>query len=122
MITVLVLLISLCFAEFMHNAIEIWGMRQKVSWLSQSLDGKKHGKWPVHIDTKLKTLIFHVIILFIITGLSYVLLKWLNFTNGALVTLGIVILIINYIFTTWKVDKFHMEIGRLIKDAKKKSR
>lgn len=94
-------------------------MRQKVSWLSQSLAGKEYGKWPIHIDTKLKTLIFHVIILLLATGPSYTLLQWLNFKNEDLVILGIVVLIINYIFTTWKVDKFHSEIGELIKETKR---
>ncbi len=114
----LTLLVSLCFSEFIHNMIEIWGMRQKVSWLALSLKGKNHGKWPVNIDTKVKTLVLHVLVLLITGGGGFVLLKFLNPTDESLITLGIIVLILNYIVTTYKVDKFHSEIGKIIKSVK----
>lgn len=93
-------------------------MRQKVHWLSQSLAGKEHGRWPVHIDTKFKTIIFHLLIFIMSGGISYLILKTLNLSESTLIFVGIAVLIINYIFTTWKVDKFHTEIGKLISRAK----
>jgi hypothetical protein len=114
----LLLLVSLCFAEFIHNLIEIWGMRQKVDWLKLSLDGKEHGHWPVNINTKFKTVILHIFILLFSGGSAYLLLQFFNFDNESLILIGIMILFVNYVFTTWLVDKFHMEIGRLIKSVK----
>jgi len=114
----LIILVALCFSEFIHNVIEIWGMRQKVSWLDLSLAGKKHGRWPVNIDTKFKTLVLHILIILISGGGAYLLLKLLNMSNEKLVFIGIVISIVNYICTTWKVDSYHSEIGRIIKNAK----
>jgi hypothetical protein len=118
MVDLLKLLVSLCFAEFIHNLIEIWGMRQKAEWLSMSLDGKEHRRWPVDINTKFKTIILHLLILLIVSSIAYFLLTFLNFNNESLVFIGITILLINYLTTTWLVDKFHSEIGKLIYDAK----
>ncbi|HVF69775.1 MAG TPA: hypothetical protein VNA13_04400 [Xanthomonadales bacterium] len=97
--------------------VEIWGMRQKVSWLELSLKGKKHGRWPVNIDTKFKTVIFHLIILVVTGGIMFLVLSLVNFSGQTLILLGIIFLILNYIFTTWKVDSFHTEIGKLIISA-----
>ncbi|HSW48263.1 MAG TPA: hypothetical protein VLG67_04240 [Candidatus Saccharimonadales bacterium] len=111
-------LVSLCFSEFVHNALEIWGMREKVEWLRVSLDNKKHGKWPVNINTKFKTVILHVLVLLVTSGVAFLVLKALNLSEQTLIVVGIIILLVNYIFTTYKVDKFHVEIGKLIKQAK----
>lgn len=115
----LTLLVSFCITELIHNAIEIWGIRQKTQWLSLSLRGKEYGKWPINIDTKFKTAILHGLILILITSAAYFLLQFLNLTNEFLVVIGITILLVNYIITTWKVDSLHTELGKLIKSAKK---
>lgn len=117
--SLLILLISLCFSELIHNMIEIWGMRQKVSWLALSLKGEQHGKWFVNIDSKIKTLLLHTFILLFSGGIAYAALLWWNFTNESLVVIGIIMFLLNYIFTTIYVDRFHTAIGKLISGAKK---
>lgn len=114
----LLFLVALCFSELVHNALEIWGIVQKVEWLRLSLANQKHGTWPININTKLKTIILHVLILLLSGGAGFVILKILNLSREGLVLVGITILLINYVVTTWKVDKFHEEIGKLIKKAK----
>lgn len=81
--------------------------------------GKKHGKWPVNIDTLAKTAWLHFSILFVLTGLFYVLFLALDISNQTLLVLGLLILVFNYCSTTFLVDRFHGEIGGLIKGAKK---
>jgi hypothetical protein len=93
-------------------------MRQKVEWLRLSLKGEKHGRWFVNIDTKLKTIALHIFVLLAAGGIAFLVLKISNLSNRSVVLLGIIILLINYLFTTYKVDKFHEEIGSLIKKAK----
>jgi hypothetical protein len=122
MTELLLLLVSLCFAEFIHNLIEIWGMRQKVDWLKLSLDGKEHGRWPANINTNFKTVLLHIFILLLSGGSAFLVLQLLNFNNESLIFIGIMILFINYVSTTWLIDKFHREIGRLIKSAKTKGK
>lgn len=114
MTTILILLISLCFAEVVHNAFEIWGMRQKVQWLKASMHGKPHGRWPINVNTKLKTVLLHSFILVLFGGIAFFLLKSIDFSAIKLVQFGIVALLFNYAYTTWKVDRFHNEIGELI--------
>lgn len=117
----LVVLVALCGAEFVHNNIEIWGMRQKVSWLALAQDGQEHGRWPINLDTKFKTIVLHGSILLLFAGLFCVVLKTLNLSDRHLVIAGIIILLINYICTTWCVDVYHSQIGKLIKKAKSNS-
>ncbi len=116
----LVVLVALCGAEFVHNNIEIWGMRQKVGWLSIVQNGQMHGKWPINVNTKLKTVVLHSTILLLFGGLFYLILKALNLSDHNLVVTGIVILLINYACTTWCVDIYHNQIGKLITKANKK--
>ena len=117
--TLLQILVSLCIAELIHNAIEIWGMRQKVEWLHLSLGKKPHSRWPVNIDTKLQVGLIHAAIVLLVTGGGYWVLSLINLPTESVIILGIVILLLNYVITTWKVDSFHTEIGRLIRKAKK---
>jgi 1,4-dihydroxy-2-naphthoate octaprenyltransferase len=115
----LLLIVAFCIAEFVHNILEVWGMRQKVSWLSKSMKGESHGSWPVNIDTKLKTAVLHLLILLVFLGLAFSVLKFLNLSDRTLIVLGIVTLLASYVYTTWKVDSFHSEIGKLISKVKK---
>lgn len=116
--TLLTLLAALCVVEFIHNNIEIWGMQQKVSWLSLSLLGKPHGKWPINVNTKFKTVLLHGSILFLFVTISYLALKALDLSDKRLVLISIILLLINYICTTWRVDIYHNQIGNLINKAK----
>jgi hypothetical protein len=114
----IVLLVSLCFTELIHNMLEIWGMRQKVEWLRLILDKKEHGRWPINIDTKLKTAVLHALMLILTTAVGSFVLTYLNLTDKFLLVIGIVVLLVNYILTTWSVDKFHSEIGKLIRKVR----
>lgn len=119
----LLILVAICTSEFIHNTMEIWGMREKVRWLRISLDGKEHGKWPINIDaTPRRVIAFHTTLLLLISGFVYFALRLLNLSPEMLVILGIAILLFNYAFTTWKVDKFHTEIGKLIRNVKQKNK
>jgi hypothetical protein len=118
MSNLLTFLVALCLTEFVHNAIEIWGMRQKVHWLELVLQGRQPGRWPIDINSKTKTVALHAIIWLLLTGLFGLLLTALKPANNQLVVIGLAVLVINYAFTTWKVDCFHVEIGRLISQAK----
>ncbi len=115
MTSLLPLLVAFCIVEFFHNSIEIWGMRQKVRWLASSLAEKPHGSWPINIDTKLKTWLLHIGIVLLVGGAAYLLLMALDIGEQQLVLLGVLILALNYTLTTWKVDKFHYEIGQLMR-------
>lgn len=116
--TWLALLFALCLTGLVHNLIEIWGMRQKVAWLRARIDGKPHGKWPVNIDTGTKTIMLHGLILIIFGGLSWWLALAFDLSNSVLVWGSIITLLLSYILTTAYVDKFHTEIGKLLKRFK----
>ena len=116
----LTILVALCLAEILHNSFELWGMKQKVSWLSLVLDKLEHGNWPMNINTKLKAVIFHIFILIVSSWLFYIVLRLLHLSDQSLVFTGIVLLVANYIYTTWNVDNYHTQIGKLITKVKKR--
>ena len=113
------MLAALAVSELVHNMFEVWGMRQKVEWLGQSLKGKPHGTWPIHIDSHLKVWSLHIGMLFSISGVTYALFSVANISNHAVVLLGVATLIANYFLTVVKVHHFHIEIGALIAQAKR---
>ncbi len=114
------LLVALCFAECIHNMVEVWGMSQKVHWLDMTMQGKEHGHWPLNIDSLLKTILLHGGILLLFGGLAWLTLDYLDLADRTLIIVGIVLLLDNYIVTTWKVNSFHTKIGRLISKQKAK--
>jgi hypothetical protein len=113
------LLAAFCFTELIHNMIEIWGMRQKVRWLKLSLRGVQHGRWPINIDTKFKTILLHSIIWLGCVGILLIFFNFLKVSNSDLIIISLLAIFTSYIYTTWKVDKFHIEIGEVIKDVKR---
>ncbi len=114
----LLLLFALACTELLHNSIEVWGMRQKVEWLAVRMDGRKHGSWPIHIDTKLKTAILHGGFFIIVTGLVLVAAMAFKLSDDKLAASAIAILMLNYALTTATVDSFHREIGQLLRRLK----
>lgn len=118
MSNLLILLVSLCIVEAIHNEIEVYGMRQKIHWLKSAMNGKAHGHWPIHIDTRLKTGVLHLFILIFFGGISFVLIKSIDLSMTSLVATALIVLLLNYIRTTWKVNLFHDEIGQLIRTVK----
>lgn len=115
----LYLLVAFAVGELIHNLFEIWGMRQKVAWLGLVMNGKPHGKWPLYIKTYTQVWVLHIAILVSVAGLSYGLFMLLNISDSAAVFVGILTLLICYATVVHKVHRFHMEIGRLIRKAKK---
>lgn len=109
-------LLSVCVTELIHNSIEIWGMRQKLSWLSLTMQNKGYKKWPIDIDSKTKVVLFHLFILAFITAATFMLLSVVNIANETLVVVAVVLLLINYVQTTYFVDKWHEEIGKILKN------
>lgn len=111
-------LVSLVFAlavnEFVHNLFEVWGMRQKVSWLQHRMDGVKHKKWPIDINSSFKTLLIHLCLIMPVTGFTYLAVTLLNVDNTVLLWAATLTLVLSYGVTTFKVDKFHTEIGSLL--------
>lgn len=120
--TVITLLVSLCVVETIHNMIEVWGMRQKVDWLKITLKGEAHGKWLINIDTRSKTVAVHVFILIFFGGIAYAVLMLLDLQASTLAVSGVVLLLVNYFYTTWKVNQFHEEIGLIIRESKAKNK
>ena len=108
-------LLALVGTECVHNAVEIWGIRQKVIWLSLKINGNQHGKWPINIDTDMKAYMLHLGIFVISNSLFFGLLLMLHFSAFELVSLGIIALIINYALTTVSVHAYHLEIGLLLR-------
>lgn len=113
------LLVALAVGELVHNLFEIWGMRQKVAWLGLNMDGKPHGKWPLYIKTYTQVWVLHISILVFVAGLSYGLFALLNISDNVAILIGIMTLLLCYGIVVHKVHRFHMEIGRLIRKAKK---
>lgn len=115
----LAVLVALCFTSFVHNTLEIWGIRQKVHWLKMSMQGLGHGAWPINIDSKAKTAVLHTAIFLTVTGVVILCLNFLNISEKGLFILGIFVLTASYIYTTWRVDQYHSEIESLIHRVKK---
>ena len=113
-----ILLAALCFAELVHNTIEIWGMSQKVSWLMSIRRGERIRPWPVNINSFFRTIILHSAILIVAGGGAFVMLGLLPWSANGYLALGIALLLLNYAYTTWKVDKFHARIGKVISEEK----
>lgn len=119
MSSLLRILVALCGAEFVHNYFEVWGIRKKINWLNALQKGQEHDRWPLHINTRFKMVALHFSILVIFVALFYFILKILNLSDRSLVVVGIVVLAVNYVCTTWCVDMYHNHVGRLISRAKK---
>ena len=117
----LILLVAICGTEFIHNCFEIWGIRQKVDWLDSAQNSLQHSKWPMNINTKLVALAFHTIMLLLISGILFIFLKVFDLSDRNLILVGIIILVTNYATTTWFVDGYHSQIGKLITKAKQKN-
>lgn len=115
----LVILVALCGAEFIHNSYEVWGIRKKANWLSAKQDGLKYGKWPININNKVKMITLHSLLLIIPGLIFYIVLKALDLPEHSLIITGIVILLANYIYTTRCVDIYHKCIDSMIAKAKK---
>ncbi len=115
----LLILVALCWAELLHNIMEVWGIKQKVRWLDTVQNGSNHGRWPMNVNTKIKALLFHIVILVIFCGFFLFILKIMNLSERSLIVMGIVVLLANYANTTWQVDSYHAQIGKLITRAKK---
>ena len=117
----LVFLTALCIAEFLHNTLEVWGMRRKVSWLDRVQSGLDSGRVPRNIDTKIWALVIHLLALAVFSSLVFFLLKVANLSDASLVVVSIIALLANYVIATWQVDSYHSHIGRVITRAKNKS-
>ncbi len=113
------LLIALIGNELIHNAFEIWGIRQKVAWLHARIDKRPHGEWPININTAVKAYGLHVFLFFVITGVFFGLLLALNLSQTVLLRLGILLLVASYALTTLTIHEFHSEIGVLLKRFKR---
>ena len=117
----LIFLVALCMTEFLHNTLEVWGIRRKVSWLDRVQNGLDHRWRPRNINTKIWALVFHLLILTLFSSLMFGILRVLDLSEHGLVVVGIIALLVNYVIATWQVDSYHAQIGRLITRAKKKS-
>jgi heme/copper-type cytochrome/quinol oxidase subunit 1 len=115
-----ILLFSLCINELLHVAFEIWGINQKVDWLNARIENQKHGKWPLEINSFLKTIALHIIAFIVITGVCMLILLRMNPSLESLLTMSVIMLIITYSFTTISVDNYHNKIGLIINRYKKR--
>lgn len=107
-------LAALALNEFVHICFEVWGIKQKVTWLKHRMDSKPHGSWPIHIDTFAKTILLHTILFIVSTGGFTALLLVTHPSTATLLSISIVTLVITYAFTTIQLDAYHSEIGKLL--------
>jgi hypothetical protein len=113
------LVVALSINEFVHNIFELWGINQKIDWLGKTMSGKHHGSWPIHIDTKLKTVVLHAALLLVVSGLAYWLISYLSLSAGTKIWLTIILLVVNYVYVVWRTDIIHARIGRLSRKSDK---
>lgn len=112
------LVAALAVNELVHIIFEIWGVRQKVSWLDRRINNLSHGKWPLNINTLGKTLLLHSIMFILITGVSFGILLQLGLSTEQFLLIAICALIVCYSYTTFSVDAYHTEIGKVLKRFK----
>ncbi|MES2970863.1 MAG: hypothetical protein V4702_00905 [Patescibacteria group bacterium] len=108
------LVASLAINEFIHIIFEIWGIRQKVAWLAARLDKKPHGKWPINIDSLVKTLALHLTLFIFFVGLAFLWLTLGEFSTQTLLKVSIFALIVTYAYTVLGMDAYHSDIGKLL--------
>ncbi len=97
------------------------GIRQKVKWLGATMREGTPSRWPVNIDTSAKTIVLHLTVLILAIFVSHILIALFHFSQNLLIKIGIILLLINYFYTTFTVDRYHSEIGSLISLVKKRS-
>lgn len=109
------LVAALAFNELIHIIFEVWGVRQKVYWLSARIDQRPHGNWPINIDSLTKTLLLHSVLFGVCVGLAFGLLVWLGLAAETMLSGAIVLLIMSYSYTTLGMDAYHQDIGKLLR-------
>lgn len=109
---------ALAINELIHLVFEIWGLRQKIAWLTARMDKKPHGTWPININSFTKTILLHLMLFTFFVGVSFVIFAVTGLSAAALLMLSVAVLIICYIYTVLNLDKLHCEIGKLLKRYK----
>ncbi len=115
-----ILILALSLNELIHNAFEIWGARQKVEWLTARIDHKSHGDWPINIDTWVKTILVHSILLAVLVGGFVITFSLLRFEAEAMLLVAIGVMLLSYGYTVYAFDRFHHDIGQLLRRYKRK--
>lgn len=114
------LLAALAVNELVHIIFEIWGIRQKVAWLTARMDKKPHGDWPLNINTITRTLLLHTGMFIVFVGLVFLLLIKLGLATHVLMWVAVVALVVTYAFTVLGMDAYHSEIGGLLRRYKRR--
>lgn len=114
------LILALAINELIHNAFEIWGARQKVQWLTHRIDQKPHGDWPINVDTWLKTILVHKVLLVVIVSMCWLALVALRLSPQSELTVACGVLLLSYGYTVFAFDRFHRDIGQLLRRYKRK--
>jgi hypothetical protein len=114
------LLAALAVNELLHILFEVWGIRQKVSWLQARMDNKPHGDWPININNLTKTLTLHAALFLLITCVTFATFIILDVSSRTLLQISIGLLIVTYAYTVFGMDAFHSEIGHLLKRYKRR--
>lgn len=113
------LVAALAINEFVHIVFEIWGLRQKVAWLTARMDKRPHGDWPININSLTKTILLHACLfcLFVIT--AFLGFSFMDLSSHAMLQISIIVLLITYAYTIFGMDAFHGDVGKLIKRYKR---
>lgn len=114
------LILALAANELIHNAFEVWGARQKIHWLTSRLDERPHGDWPININTWLKTIAVHVVLLVTLVGAFMAVFASLSLSAPTMLTIAIIILLVSYAYTVLAFDRLHKDIGHLLRRYKRK--
>jgi phage shock protein PspC (stress-responsive transcriptional regulator) len=115
------LALALAAGELVHNIIETHTAREKVEWLRLTMAGKPYkDPLPFKVDTRTKSYLFSLVGLLGTTLVFYVIFSIINPSVETAFKLIVALLIIAYVATAFLLDKYHVEIGRIINPLKKK--
>lgn len=113
------LVLALCINEFVHVCSEAWAARDKVKRLNDYINKKPHKEMKLKVDTRLKSYIFSLGIIMILTPVFYIAINLLDLSNNTCLLLSALVLVASYIVGFVWMDKYHVDIEKITKIFKK---
>lgn len=114
------LLLAFVFAHSLHAIGESTNVLSKLERLTNAVHKKKLKPYPMNIDTRAKSYALGFGVIAAVTVITYAMLSILDFTNTSFVLVALSLLVVTELITTVKIDKYHVEIEKLIKKFNKK--
>jgi hypothetical protein len=115
------LALALAAGELVHNLIESQEARKKVDWLRLTMAGKPYkDNLPFKVDTRAKSYSISFVGLVVTTAIFYFIFTLLNLSAATALWTIIILLVLAYTAVAFLLDKYHVEIHRLINPLRKK--